>query len=110
MTNDLIHLLNRLQRHTIHGKHCLRYKYISNKLTCRFNFPQPLKTKSCIGNSDGYFRYHPKRNDPLIQRYNPIITSIWRANTDFSPIVSEQAVYYYIANYASKGEKISKNC
>ena len=109
LMNDLIYLLNRLQRHTVHGKHCMRYKYKSKDFTCRFNFPQPLREKSSIDNSDGYLRYHPKRNDPLLQRYNPVVTSIWRANTDFSPIVSEKAVYYYIANYASKSEKISKD-
>ena len=48
----------------MHGKHCMRYKYKSKDLTCRFNFPQPLGQRSSIDNSDGYLRYHPKRNDP----------------------------------------------
>ena len=109
LENDLIYLLNRLQRHTMHGKHCIRYKYKSTILTCRFNFPQQERKESIIDDSDGYLRYHPKRNDPLIQRYDPIITSIWRANTDFSPIASEESIYYYIAKYASKSEKISND-
>ena len=36
---DLIHILNRLQRHTEHGPHCLRKSKIDGKLRCRFNFP-----------------------------------------------------------------------
>lgn len=53
--------------------------------------------------------YNPIRNDPLIQRYNPVITSIWRANTDFSRIISQTAVLKYIAKYAAKSEKASKD-
>ena len=43
-----------------------------------------------------------------MQRYNPIITAIWRGNTDFSPIISMEAVLRYIAKYASKAEVPSK--
>src|SRR5699024_1469434 len=32
---------------------------------------------------------------------------VWRANTDFSPVVDKQTVANYIAKYASKGEKSS---
>src|SRR5699024_8909913 len=49
----------------------------------------------------------PKRNDPWLCRYNSLITQIWRANTDFSPISSKEAVLRYIAKYATKGEKAS---
>ena len=73
-----------------------------------FQFSTTFENKKLHRQLRCLLRY-PKRNDPLLQRYDPIVTSIWRANTDFSPIVSEQAVYYYIANYTSKNEKISKD-
>ena len=52
--------------------------------------------------------YKSSRNDAYIQKYNPIISAIWRANCDFSPIISTIAVLLYIAKYVSKGEPISK--
>jgi len=45
-----------------------------------------------------------KRNDPKLQQYNAFVTILWRANTDFSPITSKDAVLNYISKYASKGE------
>lgn len=104
---DLINLLNTLQRHTSCGNHCLRYDSKGKKWKCRYNFPKPLCEESTISDDDGYFTCTPARNDAYIQRYNPILTAIWRANTDFSPIASLEPVLRYIAKYASKGEKTS---
>jgi len=37
-------------------------------------------------------------------KHNAFVTRLWRANTDFSPITSKDAVLNYISKYASKGE------
>lgn len=47
--------------------------------------------------------------DSLLQRYNPFVTQVWRGNTDFSPIISKDAVLKYISKYASKGEYASES-
>lgn len=44
----------------------------------------------------------------MIQRYNKLVTAIWRANTDFSPIVDINAIIKYIVKYAAKNECSSK--
>ena len=61
LTNDLIYLLNRLQRHTVHGKHSMRYKYKSKDPTCRFNFPQPLRQRSTKEVVIKFFKQNKKR-------------------------------------------------
>src|SRR5699024_9520966 len=75
-----------------------------NKVICRYKFPKELQEESSVSDSEGYMQYCPKRDDPWLCRYNPLISQIWRANTDFSPIASKEAVLRYIAKYASKGE------
>lgn len=90
--NDLINLINRVQKHTVCGKHCLRKDKKSGKMICRYNFPKDKCDYSYMEKEDGFYRFVPKRNDGYVQRYNWIITSIWRANTDFSPITSTYAV------------------
>ena len=92
---DLSKLLNTFQRHTKCGRHCRRMR--NEEPYCRYNFPKAVQTESSVENSEGHRQYFPKRNDDLMCRYNPIITQIWRANTDFSPIVSKEAVLNYIA-------------
>lgn len=89
---DLIHLLNRVQKHTMCGNHCLRKNLKTGKLSCRYKFPKPNSEQSTMEQEGGVYTFVPLRNDGYIQRYNHIITSIWRANTDFSPISSIDAV------------------
>lgn len=64
----------------------------TGKIKCRFNFPMELNDESSIINSNGVLKFQPKRNDERINCHNPFITSTWRANTDFQPIMSKQAV------------------
>lgn len=106
---DLQELLNNVQRHTKCGKTCLRKKRGSNRETCRFNFPQTLRDHSSIEKPNGAYEFLPKRNDERMQRYNSYVSQVWRANTDFTPIVSNESVLNYIAKYASKSEKSSES-
>ena len=105
---DLSDLLNNFQRHTKCGDYCYRYKGTDPIPKCRFKFPRECQDSCSIDDSEGYNRFVPRRNDPFLQRYNPIVTQTWRANTDFSPILSKTAVLRYIAKYASKQEPSSK--
>ena len=48
--------------------------------------------------------YQAKRNDTLLNAYNPVFTMGWMANTDMSPCTNATSVIHYIAKYASKAE------
>ena len=93
-------MINHVQRHTQHGNHCLRLDIQTKKYKCRCNFPKEKLDTSKVIDNTGYYSFKPKRNDEYMQRYNPIITAIWRGNTAFSPIISTEAVL----RYASKAE------
>ena len=47
-------------------------------------------------------------NDALVNGYNPLQLSSWRANVDFQYVVSRQKVVKYIAKYATKSEPRSQ--
>lgn len=93
---DLMYLLNTVQRHTMCGNHCLRKDTKTGKQFCRFKFPKDLRDESAVEDCDGYLSYIPVRNDGHLQRYHPMMTHIWRANTDFSPIASMESVLRFI--------------
>lgn len=107
LANDLTQLLNYCQRHTKHGKYCLR-KMRNGTVKCRFTFPKNLQENSSFVYVNGMPTYEPIRNDQLLQRYNPLFVLIWRANTDCSPVMDKRLVTAYIAKYASKPEGESK--
>lgn len=65
--------------------------------------------KSWVEKVDDGLIFHPRRNDENLQRYNPFVTMIWRANTDFSAILSMHAVLAYIAKYVTKEGKTSRD-
>ena len=47
-------------------------------------------------------------NDALLNGYNSLQLSSWRANVDFQYVVSRQKVVKYIAKYATKSEPCSQ--
>ena len=49
-----------------------------------------------------------QRNDCLLNSYNPVQLSAWRANVDMQYIVSRNRVLNYIAKYAPKSKPRSK--
>ncbi|XP_015793934.1 uncharacterized protein LOC107370453 [Tetranychus urticae] len=105
---DLTTILNRLQRHTRHGTHCLRKKRGTNVEACRFGFPHELSDVDVIA-KDKNWKFEPKRNDENMAKYNPFVTQTWRGNTDFTPILSKEAVLLYIVKYAAKAETESSD-
>jgi len=106
--SDLDRLLSAVQRHSRCGPYCLRRKRNSRQMSCRFGFPIELEESSALRLDSGSWKFIPKRNDSLLQRYNRFVTQIWRGNTDFSAITSHDAVINYISKYASKGEHSSE--
>ena len=83
-------------------------RLVNKKLQCRYNFPHDLLDNSNITYADNFYRFLPKRNDLYIQRYDKLVTIIWRANTDFSPIIDMNAIILYIIKYTTKSETTSK--
>ncbi|XP_012143156.1 uncharacterized protein LOC105662771 [Megachile rotundata] len=109
LEEDLALILNTVQRHTRCGQHCIRKVRNSNLYACRFKFPQPLCEESTFVEENGAIVFLPKRNDPLLNRYNKLITQTWRANVDIAIVTSIEAILNYIAKYVSKGEVASTN-
>ncbi|KAK3918326.1 ATP-dependent DNA helicase [Frankliniella fusca] len=103
---DLAHLLNQVQRHTKCSKnHCLRVTGKEKKLQCRYKFPKSLTSETTFEMKENdIVDINFKRNDVFMNKYNPWLLQTWRANIDFSPVISKRVVYQYIAKYASKSE------
>ncbi len=104
MGEDLVDLIATCQRHTrCSTSYCLKKK--KGKQECRFGFPKPLQPVTCVtSQDDGEPVVLTKRNDNLLNGYNPVQLSAWRANVDMQYVVSRQKVTKYVAKYATKSE------
>ena len=78
---------------------------------CRFRFPQDLRELTELVQKEGESlpEFLTKRNDPLLNSYNPTWILGWRANMDFRPVLSPHAAISYISKYVSKAETQSKS-
>ena len=65
--------------------------------------------ETTIVNRYGVYKLQTARNDPLVNSYNPIQLSAWRANFDMKYLVSKQKVIEYCAKYANKCEPRSQS-
>ena len=99
---DLVNLIATCQRHTrCSTAYCLKRK--KGKQECRFGYPKPLQpTTSITSQEDGEPVVLTARNDSLLNGYNPVQLSAWRANVDLQYVVSRQKVTKYVAKYATK--------
>ncbi len=105
---DLAELVATCQRHTrCSASYCLRTK--QGKQQCRFGYPKQLQTLTEIANDSGELSLTTARNDCLINSFNPIQLSTWRANVDLQYCVSRRRVVEYCAKYATKSEPRSKH-
>jgi hypothetical protein len=105
---DLSDLVATIQRHTkCSPAYCLKNgpKGITK---CRFNFPKQLEAKSRLEIKKDDITLLTRRNDPLVNSYNPVQLVSWRANVDLQACVSRHKVVSYTAKYASKSEPRSK--
>ena len=105
--SDLTDLVATCQRHTrCSTSYCLRTK--RGMQACRFGYPKPLQTDTAIVQEDGMYELLTARNDTLVNSYNPLQLSSWRANVDMKYLVSKQKVVEYCAKYATKSEPRSE--
>ena len=104
---DLAQLVATCQRHTrCSTAYCLKEK--NGKQNCRFGYHKELHLETAIEYSDGELKLLTARNDPLINSYNPLQLSAWRANVDMQYCVSHRKVIEYCAKYATKSEPRSE--
>ena len=107
---ELAELINRVQWHAKCSSYCLRRDKTTKEEVCRFRFPQDLRDLTELVQKEGESlpEFLTKRNDPLLNSYNPTWILGWRANMDFRPVLSSHAAISYISKYVSKVETQSK--
>ena len=66
-----------------------------------FTTPRLLCEETVVSVEDGDVELQTARNDPLINSFNRIQLSGWRANVDMQYCVSRQKVISYCAKYVS---------
>ena len=95
------------QRHTrCSAAYCLRTRNGQQK--CRFGYPKHLQPETALVTEDDDPVLLSARNDGLINSYNPVQLSAWRANVDMQYCVSRRKVIEYCAKYATKSEPRSQ--
>ena len=105
--DDLADLVATCQRHTrCSAAYCLHTKH--GKQECRFGYPKPLQPHTAIVTEDEPTLL-TARNDGMINSFNPVQLSAWRANVDMQYIVSRQRVLQYCTKYVTKSEPRSQS-
>lgn len=88
LNEDLADLVATCQRHTrCSTAYCLHTKH--GKQECRFGYPKPLQPHTTII-TENEPTLITARNDGLINSFNPVQLSAWRANVDMQYIVSRR--------------------
>lgn len=80
-----------------HGKGCWRNN------ACRARFPRPLFETTMVDRTTGAIRFAKK--EPWINTYNPVLTFLFRHNTDVTCLLSGtqvKAVMAYVSDYITK--------
>ena len=105
---DLSQFVATCQRHTVCSTaYCLRTNH--GKQECCFHYPKALCEETVASVEDGDVELQTVRNDPLINSFNHIQLSGWRANVDMQYCVSRQKVILYCAKYVTKCEPRSQS-
>ena len=88
---DLADLVATCQRHTrCSAAYCLRTQ--NGRQECRFGYPKPLQPHTTIVMEDEPTLL-TSRSDGMVNSYNPVQLSAWRANVDMQYIVSRRRSY-----------------
>ena len=104
---DLTDLVATCQRHTrCSAAYCLRTSDGQQK--CRFGYPKPLQPETTLVTENGEPELLTARNDGLVNSFNLVQLSAWRANVDMQYCVSRHKVIEYCAKYATKCEPRSQ--
>jgi len=103
---DLGQLLHKVQRHTkCNENYCYKINKKTRKRECRFKFPKDMQVSPTIDKAEnGEFQFTPRRNDPMLNKFQQFIIQLWRANIDIAPVISKRALINYLAKYISKSE------
>ncbi|KAJ7759978.1 hypothetical protein B0H16DRAFT_1273453, partial [Mycena metata] len=91
---ELAEMLNRLQRHTkCTPSYCQRKKKDTGDVFCRFGFPKENREETKFAKEPGrdFAELHTRRNDPILNSFNPALILSWRANIDFRPVINREA-------------------
>ena len=73
---DLVLLIATCQRHTRSSTaYCLRTK--NDQQSCRFGYPKPLRVETEITEGNNDIEVLTKRNDDLINNFNPVQLQSW---------------------------------
>ena len=104
---DLIDLVATCQRHTrCSPSYCLRT--IQGEQKCHYDYPKALQAATTIVTVDNEPELLTARNDGLVNSYNSLQLSAWRANIDMQYCISRHKVIEYCAKYATKCEPRSQ--
>ncbi|KAK3923470.1 Ornithine aminotransferase [Frankliniella fusca] len=103
---DLGQLLHKVQRHTkCNENYCYKINKKTRKRECRFKIPKDMQESPTIDKAEnGEFQFTPRRNDPMLNKFQQFIIQLWRANIDIAPVISKRALINYLAKYISKSE------
>ena len=106
---DLSDLIATCQRHTrCSAAYCLRTRH--GQQECRFGYPKPLQPRTAIVvEDDSQPTLLTARNDGMVNSFNPVQLSAWRANVDMQYIVSRRKVIEYCTKYVTKSEPRSQS-
>ena len=104
---DLIDLVATCQRHSrCSTAYCLRTR--NGQQMCRFHFPKDLQLETTVV-IDETPTLLTARNDGLLNSFNTVQLSGWRANVDMQYIVSRKKVIEYCTKYVTKSESRSQS-
>ena len=106
-SEDLSDLVATCQRHTRCSEaYCLHTR--NGRQQCRFGYPKPMQPNTTIV-IDEEPMLLTARNDGMVNSFNPVQLSAWRANVDIQYIVSRRKVIEYCTKYVSKSEPRSQS-
>ena len=104
---DLSELVATCQHHTRCSEaYCLRTR--NGWQQCRFGYPKRLQPHTTIVIDEEPIML-TKRNDGMLNSFNPVQLSAWRANVDMQYIVSRHQVIQYYTKYVTKSEPRSQS-
>ena len=97
------------QRHTrCSAAYCLHTRH--GQQECRFGYRKPLQLRTAIVVEDDSQPTLPTaRNDGMVNSFNPIQLSAWRANVDMQYIVSRCKVIEYCTKCITKSQPRSQS-
>lgn len=104
---ELYDLVKRLQTHN-HSPYCSN----NYKSKCRFNFPKKECNETKIfsninlskKNKGKFYVTLRKKDDVMINAFNPVVLRHWRANMDIQLICNAEGAAYYVCSYICKSE------